>query len=246
MQRNRHRPFFLYLAFDAPHEPYNIDQTGWYDGQETWTPDTKRYASLITHMDAAIGRLLDELERLDLRKNTLIIFASDNGAAVQAPIEVLGCNAGLKGRKGMLYEGGIRVPFIVNQPGKVPVQSLENMIYFPDVMPTLAALAQGTEYLPGQLNGMNLLPLFYGQKLDTNNRLLYWEFPGKQRAARRGDWKCVTIRPNTPLELYNLKEDPEERHNLADRYPEMVEQFDREMQEMHRPTPNWPQPGESF
>ena len=80
-------PFFFILAFDAPHEPYNIDQTAWYEGQETWEPNTKRYASLITHMDAAIGRLLNELEQLNLRKNTLIIFASDNGAAIQAPIK---------------------------------------------------------------------------------------------------------------------------------------------------------------
>lgn len=84
IRRNKNNPFFLYLAYDAPHEPYNIDQTAWYEGQETWTPDTKRYASLITHMDAAIGRLLNELEQLNLRENTLIIFASDNGAAIQS------------------------------------------------------------------------------------------------------------------------------------------------------------------
>ena len=108
IKRNKDNPFFLYLAFDAPHEPYNIDQTAWYEGQETWEPNTKRYASLITHMDAAIGRLLNELEQLNLRKNTLIIFASDNGAAIQAPIKILNCNAGFKGRKGMLYEGGDR------------------------------------------------------------------------------------------------------------------------------------------
>ena len=197
-------------------------------------------------MDAAIGRLLDKLEELNLRKNTLIIFASDNGAAIQAPIKVLNCNAGFKGRKGMLYEGGIRVPFIVNQPEKVPVQTLDNIIYFPDVMPTLAALAEATEYLPERINGINILPLFYGKQVDTNNRLLYWEFPGKQRAARKGDWKCVTIRPNQPLELYNLKEDPEETNNLAEKHPEMVRKFDQEMQKMHTPTPNWPQPGEIF
>ncbi|MGN1263232.1 MAG: arylsulfatase, partial [Prevotella sp.] len=67
-----------------------------------------------------------------------------------------------------------------------------------------------------------------------------WEFPGKQRAARRGDWKCVTIKANKPLELYNLKDDPEERNNLAEKYPDMVRQFDEEMKKMHKPSPYWP------
>lgn len=246
IQRNTDRPFFLYLAFDAPHEPYNIDDTSWYDGQETWPQNTKRYASLITLMDEGIGRLIAELERLHLRENTLIIFASDNGAAVQAPIKELKCNAGFRGRKGQLYEGGIRVPLIVNQPGKVPVQSLENTVYFPDIMPTLAALAGVSDRLPQHLNGINILPLFYGKSVDTNHRMLYWEFTGKQRAARKGDWKCVTIRPNTPLELYNLKDDPAETTNLAEQYPEKVKEMDEEMRRMHVPTPNWPLPGETF
>ena len=166
------------MAYDAPHEPYIIDETVWYD-DETWDMNTKRYAALITHMDRAIGRLLAELDRLGLRENTMIIFASDNGAAKQAPLAELGCKGSLKGMKGQLYEGGIRVPFIVNQPGKVPVQKLNNIIYFPDVMPTLAALANATDKLPQNLNGINVLPLFYGKQMDTDNRLLYWEFPGK-------------------------------------------------------------------
>lgn len=245
INRNKNNPFFLYLAFDAPHEPYIIDNTTWYD-DESWSMNTKRYASLITHMDAAIGRLLKELDRLNLRKNTLVIFASDNGAAVQAPLAELKCNASLRGRKGMLYEGGIRVPLIVNQPGKVPARKLTNIVYFPDMMPTFAALTGVSKNLPQHINGMNILPLFYGKKLNTDNRLLYWEFPGKQRAARRGDWKAVTVTPNAPLELYNIKEDMTESHNLADKYPEMVKKFDTEMKVMHKPSPNWPLPGENF
>ena len=243
IKRNKKNPFFLYLAFDAPHEPYIIDNTVWYD-DETWDMNTKRYAALITHMDAAIGRLLAELDRLHLRENTIIIFASDNGAAVQAPLQLFNCNAGFRGRKGQLYEGGIRVPLIVNQPGKVPVQTLSNIVYFPDIMPTLATLTHATDYLPQHLNGINILPLFYGQQVDTDNRLLYWEFPGKQRAARRGDWKCVTIKQDAPLELYNLKEDITESHNLADQYPEMVAEFDRLMRASRTPSPYWPLPGE--
>ena len=114
----------------------------------------------------------------------------------------------------------------------------------PDVMPTLAALAGATDKLPQKLNGINILPLFYGQQLDTDNRLLYWEFPGKQRAARRGDWKVVTVKKDAPLELYNIKEDMTESVNLANKYPEKVAQFEKEMKAMRVPTPNWPLPGE--
>ena len=146
--------------------------------------------------------------------------------------------------KGQLYEGGIRVPFIVNQPGKVPVQTLNNIIYFPDVMPTLATVANATDKLPQTLNGINILPLFYGKQMNTDNRLLYWEFPGKQCAARKGDWKVVTINKDAPLELYNIKEDMTESVNLADKYPEMVAAFEKEMRRMRVPTPNWPLPGE--
>ncbi len=244
IRRNAEQPFFLFLAYDAPHEPYNIDDTSWYDDQQQWDMNTKRYAALITHMDQAIGRLLAELDRLQLRQNTLVIFASDNGAAIQAPLEQLNCNAGFRGRKGQLYEGGIRVPLIVNQPGRVPAARRQNTIYFPDIMPTLAALTGSEEALPNGYSGMNILPLFYGQEADTDNRLLYWEFTGKQRAARRGPWKCVAIKPNAPLELYNLEEDPEERNNLADKYPELVQAMDAEMRQQHVPSECWPLPGE--
>ncbi|MBO5187408.1 MAG: sulfatase-like hydrolase/transferase [Prevotella sp.] len=246
IRRNKNNPFFLYLAYDAPHEPYIIDNTVWYDERDDWSANTKRYASLITHMDEAIGRLMAELDKMGLRENTLVIFASDNGAAVQAPIAELNCNAGFRGRKAQLYEGGIRVPMIVNQPGRVPVQKLKNLVYFPDIMPTFAALTGADDCLPQRINGINILPLFYGGQVDTDNRLLYWEFPGKQRAARRGDWKCVTIKRGQPLELYNLKDDPEERVNLADKYPEMVKQFDEEMKAIRTPSPNWPLKGETF
>lgn len=240
IRRNKENPFFLYLAYDAPHEPYNIEETTWYDNED-WDMNTKRYASLITHMDRAIGRLIGEIDRLGLRENTLIIFASDNGAAKQAPIEVLGCKGTLKGMKGQLYEGGIRIPFIVNQPGTVPVQRLDNTIYFPDVMPTLAAVAGATEKLPTRCNGINLLPLLQGHPMkETDERMLYWEFPGKQRAARKGEWKVVTIKRNAPLELYHIKEDMSESNNLADTYPEMIQAFEEEMKQMHIPSPNWP------
>lgn len=240
IDRNRERPFFLYLAYDAPHEPYIIDNTVWYDDRADWSDNTKRYASLITHMDEAVGRLVEHLDTIGLRERTLIIFASDNGAAVQAPIAELGCNAGFRGRKGQLYEGGIRVPMIVNQPGRVPVRRSDNIVYFPDIMPTLAELAGAEESLPRDINGMSILSLFLGDDADTDNRLLYWEFPGKQRAARRGDWKCVTVKPDRPLELYNLRSDPEERENLADKYPELVRRFDEDMRAARRPSPNWP------
>jgi arylsulfatase A-like enzyme len=145
----------------------------------------------------------------------------------------------LKGRKGQLYEGGIRVPLIVNQPGRVPARQIDNLVYFPDFMPTLAAIAEGDE-VPQDTNGMDISPLFYGQDIDTDSRPLYWEFPGKQRAIRHGEWKAVTVKKGAPLELYRIKEDPYEKHDLAGDYPEVVRQLEKEMKQLRKPSPNYP------
>ena len=246
IHRNKDNPFFLFLGYDAPHEPYNIDDTSWYDEHGEWSMNTKRYAALVTHMDYNIGRLLGTLEHLGLRENTLIIFASDNGAAVMAPLKELNCGAGLKGRKGQLYEGGIKVPLIVNQPGRVPVRQISNIVYFPDFMPTLARLAGSTKAVPADTDGMDISPLFFGEELDTDNRYLYWEFPGKQRAIRYGEWKCVTVKKDAPLELYNIHEDPNESHDLAAEYPKMVRDLSKMMQEMRTPSENYPIPEDNL
>ena len=246
IHRNQDRPFFLFLGYDAPHEPYNIDDTSWYDERGDWSENTKRYAALVTHMDYHIGRLLGALDALGLRENTLVIFASDNGAAVMAPMKELNCGAGLKGRKGQLYEGGIRVPLIVNQPGRVPARQIDNLVYFPDFMPTLARIAAGDDVprishlVPRDTNGMDISPLFYGKDIDTDSRPLYWEFPGKQRAIRHKGWKAVTVKKGAPLELYRIKDDPYEQHNLADDHPDVVKELDKLMRQLRTPSVNYP------
>ena len=248
IHRNQDRPFFLFLGYDAPHEPYNIDDTSWYDERGDWSANTKRYAALVTHMDYNIGRLLGTLDALGLRENTLIIFASDNGAAVMAPMKELNCGAGLKGRKGQLYEGGIRVPLIVNQPGRVPARQIDNLVYFPDFMPTLARIAAGDDVpsplssllSPLKTDGLDISPLFYGKDIDTDSRPLYWEFPGKQRAIRYQGWKAVTVKKGAPLELYRIKDDPYEQHNLADDHPDVVKELDKLMRQMRTPSVNYP------
>ncbi|MDE7350199.1 MAG: sulfatase-like hydrolase/transferase [Muribaculaceae bacterium] len=240
IHRNKENPFFLILGYDAPHEPYNIDDTSWYDEQGEWSMNTKRYASLVTHMDYNIGRLLGTLDALGLRENTIVIFASDNGAAVMAPLKELNCGAGLKGRKGQLYEGGIRVPLIVNQPGRVPARQIDNLVYFADFMPTLARMAGSEDAVPSDTDGIDISPLFFGHDIDTDSRPLYWEFPGKQRAIRYGGWKCVKVKKDAPLELYRIKEDPAEEHNLAAENPDVVKELERMMRQLRTPSPNYP------
>lgn len=242
IRRNKDNPFFLYLAYDAPHEPYNIDDTHWYQ-HTPWEANTQRYASLITHMDAAIGRVLAELDALGLRDNTLVIFASDNGAARQAPRETLRCVGDLRGMKGQMYEGGLRVPLIINMPGRVPALTLHNRVYFPDMMPTLATVAQAEASLPSAVDGIDLTPLFYGGHvpMHTDDRLMYWEFPGKQRAAICGEWKAVSVKRNMPLELYRITADPNETTNLAAIYPDIVAEMDSLMRTAHTPSPNFPE-----
>ncbi len=238
IERNKENPFFLYLAFDAPHEPYFVNSLEPYETLPM-SENAKLYASLITHTDKAIGNLIEYLEDNGLRDNTIIIFASDNGAALQAPLDELKCNGDLKGRKAMMYEGGIKVPFIVNYPGKIGAgQVSNNLIYFPDVMPTLADYT-GAE-LPQSIDGVSIRPLLEGKEQITDDRVLFWEFPGKQVAVRKGDWKAVSVKRGSELELYNIADDPNEQNNLAEDYPEILADLKNEILNERESSPFWP------
>ncbi|MHB9056700.1 MAG: sulfatase-like hydrolase/transferase [Paludibacteraceae bacterium] len=242
IKRNKKNPFFLYLAFDVPHEPYVINDLERYKSMNL-SETAKLYAALITHTDEAIGKLIRYLDENNLRENTLIIFTSDNGAATMAPIGELDCNAGLKGHKAQLYEGGIKEPFIVNFPKKIKGHQLKNnLIYFPDIMPTLAEYAHAK--LPRNTDGISLKPLLEGKYLNTEDRILYWEFPGRQVAVRKGKWKAVSVKKGTKLELYNISVDPFEKNNLANEHPEIISELEKEIKKQHTSSPYWPIDGE--
>ena len=98
----------------------------------------------------------------------------------------------------------------------------------------------GKQSLPQKTDGVDISPLFFGQNIDTDSRPLYWEFPGKQRALRWNGWKAVSVKKGTPLELYRIKDDPYEEHNLADQYPELLLQMEQMMRQLRTPSPNYP------
>lgn len=242
IERNKHNPFFLYLAYNAPHVPLDAKSWGAYKNMDMSDND-KSYAALITHMDECIGKVVKTLERLDLMKNTIIVFASDNGGAKAAKTEKLNLNGGLRGWKGELYEGGIRVPMIIRMPEKRNAGKRSDFpCYFPDFMPTIKAWTGATGSLKS--DGISLV-----EEVNTPNtsehkqRYLYWEqYPrtGIAQAVRWGDWKLICQAGEKEPELYNLKEDMDESDNLAEQHPEIVRQMSRYMQAAHTPSPYWP------
>lgn len=233
------KPFFLYLAYDAPHEPYVVANYERYADRD-WTDQEKAYATLITQMDRAIARVLRELDDMGARDNTIVLFVSDNGAWAKAPHARFRSGGGLRGFKGDVYEGGIRVPAFVRWPGKVPAGRVSDEPWcFADLMPTLSALA-GVR--PTASDGQDLSPLWLGKTEHLPERVLYWEFPESrfEQAARQGAWKAVRHAADGPIELYNLAADPTESHDLAASEPERVAAFRAILAKEHVDSPYWP------
>lgn len=242
LKRATGKPFFLYLAYNAPHVPLDAKDRKLYENSGLPVTD-QSYAALISHMDDCIGKVLQTLKDLGMEKNTLVVFASDNGGASAAKVESLKLNGILRGWKGELYEGGIRVPVIIRWPDKIKQGSVSAQpAYFPDFFATFSALT-GSSKKKEKSDGINLLPVIEGKRSGIIKRMLYWEqFPAKgiSQAVRYGDWKGIRMQEDEPWQLYNLKNDPSETKNIASEYPGVLAKIESFAKSSHVESECWP------
>ena len=229
-------PCYVNLWPDDMHTPYVPDQAAYDHGQKNgyWEKQVN-FTPVLAELDRQIGRLLDGLDRLGIADNTIVIFTSDNGPN---PSYKNGRTAGLRGQKGTLYEGGIRMPFMIRWPARIAAgqRNDETVLCSVDIFPTLCSLA-GVEPLTNgyALDGLDESEVWLGRSHKARKTALYWEFGrhfvGKDLpenayqtrspniCMRKGDWKVIVNYDGTRLELYNLKKDVYERENLAGKYP---------------------------
>ncbi|MGB9689895.1 sulfatase [Thermogutta sp.] len=224
VRRHRDKPFFLYLAYNAPHAPLQAPDR--YLERVKHIQDARRrvYGAMIAALDDGVGRLCDALAELGLDKRTLIFFLSDNGG----PVDVThASNAPLRGGKGSVYEGGIRVPFVVRWTGVLPAGYTYNEpVISLDIPVTLAEAAGATLPSDREIDGVNLLPYFLGQHKGAPHEALFWrQGGGTSWAVRRDDWKLVKAGQNQELQLFNLRQDISETTDVKSQYPEICEEL---------------------
>ena len=246
------RRFFVYYATQFPHA--NVD-LGYVSGNgmevpsdapytdERWPQAEKNRAAMVTRLDRDIGRLLEQITKSKIDTNTLVIFTSATGPlrAGGSNPEFFNATGGLRGQRGELYEGGLRVPLIVWWPGNVRSGNIvETPCAMWDLLPTIAQIA-GTS-VPEGVDGRSLVPALKGEKFAPVSSY-YWEMhnDGFGQAMRLGDWKAIRV-VGKPLELYNLKQDPKEKTDLASKHPEEVMQITDLMRKARTDSDQWPLP----
>jgi arylsulfatase A-like enzyme len=194
-------------------------------------------------MDADIGRLMEQLKELKLEDNTVVFFTSDNGPHKEggADPKFFHSSGPFRGIKRDLYEGGIRVPMIIRWPARIKPGQVSDFVWANwDFLPTAADIAM--REAPKDIDGFSVVPLLTGKEQTNRHDFLYWEFHerGFQQAARTGDWKAVRSQADEKLELYNLKNDPAEKENVAEKNPEMVAKFEKYLKTARAESPRWP------
>ena len=244
VRENSDNPFFLYYPTVLPHLPLQVpeEELKQYRGLWPETPYSGRsyqphptpkacYAAMISFLDRQVGRLMSLLKQLDLDRNTIVLFISDNGTThlrSQVDYDFFESVGPLRGLKGSLYEGGIRVPLIARWPGRISSgESSEHLAANYDLPATIAEIAEVT--FARNTDGLSFSPLLLGRREEQKaHPYLFWDFAGYggQVAVRMGRWKGIKRnlhkKADGPLELYNLEEDISETDSVADEYPDIV------------------------
>lgn len=251
IRESRDRPFLAYLPFTPPHGNFDIpdnDPSWALFRDRPWPEPARRYAAMVHLLDRQVGQILALLRELGLEQNTLVLFSGDNGGAdyfvsPEFPRGVHGANKDprtgteFRGKKGQLYEGGLRVPVVARWPGRIAPGRVSNHLwYFPDILPTIAELCGAP--LPPDIDGLSLVPELLGAaaagRPQAQHKYLYWEFVG-QVAVREGDWKAIQPKAGAPWELYDLARDVSERQDLAARHPDVLARLQGYAREAHTP-----------
>lgn len=253
IRREDERPFFLYLAYTLPHANNELTRkTG--NGmevpsdapysRESWSPQQRNYAAMVTRLDADVGELFRLLKEMDIDGETVVIFTSDNGP--QGKDEgnydqtLFDSNGPFRGLKRELYEGGIRVPLLVRWPGRVRAGATSAFpVTLCDLLPTAATLAGGR--VPSATDGVSLQSLLLGARA-PRREWLYWEFHegGFAQAVRMGSWKAVRKGMDGAVELYDLKTDLGETRDVAAHHPALVRRVEEIMRREHVESEDWP------
>lgn len=245
IRRNQNRPFFAYLSYTIPHfEPHvPEDSLSEYRGKFPETtpsrapngrlaPQTElraAFAGMVSRVDRYVGEVLALLRELNLERDTLVFFTSDNGGINAGDNFFKSCGP-FRGQKGTMNEGGLRVPMIARWPGRIAAGKVSSFAWsFHDFLPTALDVAGSGK--THRCDGMSLLPTLLGKNQKPHDSL-YWELPRyakgefvqetPQQAMRKGHWKAVRPKPGAPVELYDLRNDPGEERNLAAQHPDVA------------------------
>ncbi|MFQ5507042.1 MAG: sulfatase-like hydrolase/transferase, partial [Planctomycetota bacterium] len=257
IRKERKKPFFLYFAPIEPHVamqpprewvdryPKSWDQKP-YRGQRGYLPHPRPragYAAMISDLDEHVGAIVTEIDKLGLGPNTLILFSSDNGPTHDVggvDTEFFDSTGGLRGRKGSVYEGGIRVPMIARWTSRIAAGTRSDHVSaFYDVLPTLAELSGAP--VPDGVDGISFLPTLLGKGEQPRHDHLVWEFHGYQgqQALIFGDWKAVRRglrKDKLAIQLYNLPRDPAETRDVAGEHPDLVARAAEVLAAEHTPS----------
>ena len=267
IEKNKDKTFFLFLPYTIPHAeilvpddslfekyrskfeetPYKgVDDGPRYRKGPYGSQDYPRaaFAAMMERLDLAVGDIMNKIDDLGIGDNTLFIFTSDNGPHLEggADPDFFNSNGILRGYKRDLYEGGIRVPFIVRWPKEVQSGIKTGHISaFWDIMPTFCEIAGINT--PEKSDGLSFLPTLKQEGIQNKHPYLFWEFyeQGGKQAVRLDQWKGIRLNikdhPDNPIELYNLSEDPEELNDISADHPDIVNKIELIMQEAHIPSP---------
>jgi arylsulfatase A-like enzyme len=240
IEEHKDQPWFVYLAFNAVHEPLHSIDKYLSRFPNITDPKRKEFAAGLSALDDNVGAVLAKLRELKLEEDTLIFFISDNGGPTK---QTTSNNGPLRGFKAQTWEGGIRIAWIVQWKGHIPAGKVDDRpVIQLDILPTALAAAQVPVQPEWKLDGVNLLPFVSGEKTEPPHDALYWRF-GQQIAIRKGDWKLVkapggSLQPGggrggqligvadtEGAELYNVTEDIGEKTNLAEKNPEKLKEL---------------------